>query len=96
MAGNTCDVCHRDGVAGVAASPFVPMSFAYCEECLDKWADPTFVVEYIFFDVAEGNEAKLQPDFLDTQRTYSEDRYMTWREWLDLNSERILKARYET
>lgn len=36
----TCNVCDKKGVAGVAAIPFIPMSVAYCRECLNANAHP--------------------------------------------------------
>jgi hypothetical protein len=39
-----CDVCGRQGIAGVAAMPGVPISFAYCHTCLAAGAHPYEIV----------------------------------------------------
>ena len=41
---NTCEVCNKNESVGVAAMPGVPMSFAYCLECLKADAHPYFAV----------------------------------------------------
>lgn len=35
MAGDICDACNTNKSVGVASAPGVPMSVAYCQECLD-------------------------------------------------------------
>ena len=37
---NTCDVCLKNEPVGVACVPGVPMSVAYCKECLAANAHP--------------------------------------------------------
>ena len=39
-----CDTCGKTGIVGVAAMPGVPVSFAYCRECLTANAHPYFAV----------------------------------------------------
>jgi hypothetical protein len=39
-----CDVCNERASVGVAAVPGVPMSCAYCKECLQANAHPIYVV----------------------------------------------------
>jgi hypothetical protein len=39
-----CDVCNERASVGVAAVPGVPISCAYCAECLGKNAHPLYVV----------------------------------------------------
>lgn len=39
-----CDVCGQRPVAGVYAMPGVPISFAYCQGCLDASAHPLWAV----------------------------------------------------
>jgi hypothetical protein len=39
-----CDVCRERPSVGVAAVPGVPMSCAYCKECLQANAHPLYVV----------------------------------------------------
>lgn len=40
MPGNTCDVCGRSPVMGVANSGLGPLSLAYCAVCLANFAEP--------------------------------------------------------
>ena len=35
-----CDTCGKSPIRGVAAIPFIPMSVAYCQECLSANAHP--------------------------------------------------------
>jgi hypothetical protein len=37
---SSCDTCHKNDAIGFAAMPGVPMSFAYCRECLNAGAHP--------------------------------------------------------
>lgn len=41
-----CNVCDQLGIAGVAASPFGPVSFAYCSDCLAAGAEVWGVITY--------------------------------------------------
>jgi hypothetical protein len=50
MAGNICDVCRRSPVVGVASSPLGPVSFAYCEECLVRGAQPMYLASFLVED----------------------------------------------
>lgn len=45
-----CDVCGHKGIVGVAASPFGPVSFAYCKECLNAGADHWGVITYAIWN----------------------------------------------
>lgn len=43
-----CDVCGKEGKTFVAASAYGPISFAYCEECLENGREPyDAIVDYI-------------------------------------------------
>ena len=43
-----CDVCGKEADCIVAASAFGPMSFAYCDECLQQGKEPyRAIVDYI-------------------------------------------------
>lgn len=39
-----CDVCKTNKAIGVAAIPMVPMSAAYCRECLEANSHPMFIL----------------------------------------------------
>lgn len=48
--GSSCDVCGSLGIEGVAASPFAPVSFAYCKLCLDEGAEVFEVITRAVFN----------------------------------------------
>lgn len=39
-----CEVCKRNKAVGVAAVPMVPMSVAYCRECLEANSHPLHIL----------------------------------------------------
>lgn len=39
-----CSVCKKNKAIGVAAVPMVPMSVAYCRECLEANSHPMYVL----------------------------------------------------
>lgn len=39
-----CDVCNKNESVGVACIPMVPMSVAYCRECLQANSHPMYVL----------------------------------------------------
>lgn len=41
---NLCDVCNKNESVGVACVPGVPISMAYCRECLQVNAHPYYVL----------------------------------------------------
>lgn len=44
MSSSTCDVCGKNPAAGIGAMPGVPISFAYCKDCLKANAHPYAIV----------------------------------------------------
>jgi len=40
----TCEVCDKNEALGVAAVPGVPMSVAYCKECLEANSHPMYAL----------------------------------------------------
>ena len=74
----TCDVCHTNQALGVASSGLVPMSFAWCEQCLQRPCEPESVFEYMY---------EMNPDIEDIHpecrkmETYKDGKYLTLEEW---------------
>lgn len=54
----TCNVCNKNEALGVAASPFGPISLAYCRECINAPADAYFIIVNMVAS-AGGDEANL-------------------------------------
>lgn len=50
-----CDVCDREREIGVASLPFMPMSVAFCRECLEKDAYPLWAL-HIGAELNDGYE----------------------------------------
>lgn len=79
--GLKCDICRReDNIAGVASSPFGPISFCYCIPCLQMGAQPEFILEYLYSDV--GTEGEGLHDAVKEVFTFKDDKYWTWTDWV--------------
>jgi len=76
----TCDVCGEPAV-GVASSSLGAISYAYCEECLLRYAEPVTAFE-ITYEVTSGDVA----DWVKELTTYVNGKYLTWDEWLQLRN----------
>lgn len=76
----SCEVCNREREVHVGASPFGPISFAYCNECLTEGAEPEFVLDYLWNDVAGGNIGNLRV----LPKTWADGRYQTFQEYVGL------------
>ena len=72
---NTCDVCHRGPMIGVACTS-IPYSCAFCRECAQRGADPEMVFQFWAEDIPPDGHAS--PDH---SCTYKDGEYMTYREW---------------
>lgn len=83
----TCNCCQRDKekhpVIGVASSGLIPMSFAWCHECLLEGAEPEGVLHYMRDDVANGKKDALTPVIFDALKTFHDGAYITFGEWWD-------------
>lgn len=77
MAGNICDCCDREGVAGVLSSALGPISFAYCKECAEKNAEPEFMFRATYEMIGED-----VADHVKRCTTFHEGRYYSWEEWV--------------
>lgn len=76
----TCDVCSKSAV-GVASSYLGAISYAYCDECLLRYAEPVTAFE-ITYEVTSGDVA----DWVKELTTYVNGKYLTWDEWLQLRN----------
>lgn len=45
MIDSKCDVCGRSPILGVASSSLGPISFAFCDECIQKNAEPACMLD---------------------------------------------------
>ncbi len=76
----TCDVCSKSAV-GVASSSLGAISYAYCNECLLRYAEPVTAFE-ITYEVTSGDVA----DWVRTLTTFIDGKYLTWDEWVGLRN----------
>lgn len=76
----TCDVCSKSAV-GVASSSLGAISYAYCDECLLRYAEPVTAFE-ITYEVTSGDVA----DWVKELTTYVDGKYLTWDEWVGLRN----------
>ena len=67
----TCDVCSKSAV-GVASSSLGAISYAYCDECLLRYAEPITAFE-ITYEVTSGDVA----DWVKELTTYVDGKYLT-------------------
>lgn len=74
MAGDICDVCDRSDVIGVFASPFGPISFAYCDECALADASPRWLVVWKILDA--GGVEHLREDLRQATHCYMDGVYV--------------------
>ena len=81
----SCDVCHREREIMVHSSFFAAYSFGSCVECLEYYAEPAWVFEYLrdWVDNPEGNG--LKEEVYARAYTYWDDQYLPYNEWLKSN-----------
>src|ERR1700743_959145 len=75
-----CDICGKQPILGVAASPLVPASFAYCVDCAVKLAEPLGVFVYMYEDVSDKGEG-LRAE-MNHFHTFIDEQYVTWPEYV--------------
>lgn len=68
-----CDVCGKIGDAKVFASSLGPASFAYCDECVTRGAEPLWMVATAIFK--DGGLENFDSAGLSSIVTFSEGRY---------------------
>ena len=77
-----CDVCGADVIlgdtGGVASSCLGPISFCFCLNCIHQNAEPHGMLETTY-TMVDGEVA----DWVKQVRTYKNDKYMSWDEWLE-------------
>jgi hypothetical protein len=80
MGDGKCECCNRQKeLVGVASIPALPMSIAWCKECLDNSAIPLFAADYLFQDV-RGDLNQIVPSYLDDQTVFKDGKYIVVRE----------------
>jgi hypothetical protein len=82
-----CEVCHRVRDVMVFSSPFVAMSFANCNECLHKPAEPELVFKYLLEEVADGDPSKLDR-CIQTWYTWMDGKYVHWNTYVHIMRQR--------
>lgn len=82
MAGNVCDVCNREEkpVVGVCSSGLGPISWAYCQECLENGSEPESMMWYLrdIIGVKDLHPALMK------QLTFVDGKYITFEDWVAL------------
>lgn len=79
-----CEVCGGQSGGrhlGVAAIPGVPMSIAWCDECLHRNTAPAFIFEYDFIHVAGGNLDHLA-EWARNRETWADGKYIAFDEFV--------------
>jgi hypothetical protein len=70
-----CDCCGQPAV-GVASS-CMPISFAYCKNCLNYGAEPEFIFAYHYDEVSQDGEG-LADWFTHCVKIWKEGEYWDW------------------
>jgi len=65
-----CDVCNKEEIFGVASIPGIPMSVAYCKNCINADAHPIWAIRGNI--VCCGGVEHINPNYLNTV-VYSQD-----------------------
>lgn len=81
MAGSKCDVCERERETRVAASPFGPISFAYCQECIQKPAEPLLTFNYLYENVSSDQGRDLH-ESINNWFTWLNGQYLSWPDYV--------------
>lgn len=76
-----CETCKTRAPKGVACVPCVPLSVAYCQECLDNNAHPFWVLKASV--AINGGPVHTAAWFLDKMNTFVDGGYMTLRAALE-------------
>lgn len=79
-----CGVCHGESggnFIGVASVPGVPMSIAWCSECLKRDCAPEEVFSHDFIYVARGDVTVLN-EWARSRETWVDGRYVTFDEYV--------------
>lgn len=97
---NKCDCCGRPPMRQifVCSSSVGAASFGFCEECIQRVAEPEFCFHYLYDFVSTDGEG-LSAD-INGLSTYKDGAYMSWKEWVAWrqhpdNKERLDKLRDE-
>lgn len=75
-----CDICGKSPILGVAASPLVPASFAYCVDCAVKLAEPLGVFVYMYEDVSDKGEGISER--MNHFHTFIDGKYVSWLDYV--------------
>lgn len=90
-----CGVCGCESggtFVGVASIPGVPMSIAWCSECLKRDCAPAEVFEHDFIFVAGGNLDALN-EWARSRETWADGRYILFDEYVKrITPEQVVDA----
>jgi len=76
-----CDCCLREvGETFVCSSAVGPASFAYCNECLRRNAEPELSFHYLYDFVSSDGEGLHEG--IKSLCTYKAGAYVTWEDWV--------------
>lgn len=94
MAGNTCDVCGREPILGVASSSFAAVSWAFCKECIEKPAEPLTTFSYLYDFVSTDGDG-LAPE-VNNFYTWKDGKYISWAEYVEERRKQPLCEKHKT
>ena len=84
-----CDVCGRLA-AGVASSAFGAVSWAFCQECMLKPAEPLPAFQYLYDDVSDhGEDVRNEVNLF---FTWIDGRYVSWPDYVDMRQGAEMKV----
>jgi hypothetical protein len=71
-----CNVCNKQGIRGVACSILGPISFAYCQACLIRGAEP-LGMWHSTIDVCGGPDG-VADDYKAAAVAFKDGEYLDW------------------
>lgn len=76
---NKCECCGVNDIIGVASSPLGPVSHGYCQECVQRYAEPAYMLDYTL-DSCGGIE-NIREDIVTRITTFVEGGYISFTDY---------------
>lgn len=82
----SCSICGKPAL-GVASSPFIPMSHAYCKTCLEENAEPHYDLDYLIEEMPNWKDMDIHQAFNEyvfTVKTFWNGSYISFEDYFNL------------
>lgn len=85
----SCEVCGKPAI-GVASSPFLPMSHAYCRTCAEDHAEPYYDFDYLIEEMPDWHKMNVHEvfnEFVFMCKTFYNGAYMSFEDYFNLKKQ---------